>query len=268
MRKNFRYKCLSCSRVLYRSLEKNFERCKCGGKVIRETPIRVVRPLTEEQKQFIRDNYQKMIYIDLAKTLQTSERRVTNFIRKAGLRLTQQEFERRKSIGMFRKGQISWNKGLSLPNIRNSGQYTKGQTPKNTLHDGAITFRRRKNRPNNDYYWIRISQNKWQQLHVYLWEKKYGEVSAGYIVRFKDGNHLNCKIENLELITRAQHLRKNSPKVRPDRIIYDRYIAARLGIKGKEKQDQFIKAHPELIEAKRQQLKLNRAINETSRQAI
>lgn len=229
--------------------------------------IRYTRePLTDDQKQFIKENFQTMIYLDIAKALSTTERRVANYIQKSGLRLSPEEYHRRRCIGTFKPGHTSWNKGLSLPNKPNSGQFKKGSVPGNILYDGAVVFRKRKKRVNQDYYFIRVAKNKWIPYHVYLWEQTHGSIPKGSVVRFKDGDHKNVALENLEMITRKKNLVLNSPEVRPDRIIYDRYVAARIGIKGKENQDWYIKNHPEIIEAKRQQLKLGRVLNETKRQ--
>jgi hypothetical protein len=98
-----------------------------------------------------------------------------------------------------------------------------------------------------------------------VWIKKHGPIPKGIVVRFKDGDHLNCNIENLEMISRKENLLRNGPGPKMDLVYYDRYIAARLKVLGKEIQLRFIKEHPELIEIKRQQILLQRGINATRR---
>ena len=46
-----------------------------------------------------------------------------------------------------------------------------------------------------------------QNCHVHrlVWEKYYGTIPEGYIVHHKDENKLNWSIDNLELLTRAEH---------------------------------------------------------------
>lgn len=44
----------------------------------------------------------------------------------------------------------------------------------------------------------------------YLWEQKYGPIPKGTNVCYKDGNPNNCVIENLELLTNAESAIKNS----------------------------------------------------------
>lgn len=83
--------------------------------------------LSEKEKIFVKENYQKMVYADIAKKLNVKGSTIGNYIKRAGLRLPPEEVERRKSIGKFKQGQISWNKGISFPHIPNSGQFKKRQ---------------------------------------------------------------------------------------------------------------------------------------------
>jgi HNH endonuclease len=93
----------------------------------------------------------------------------------------------------------------------NPGQFQKGCKSLNTLHDHAITIRIDP-KTGRMYKWIRLSANIWKMLNVYLWEKAGNALPKGYLVRFKDGNTMNCASGNLELITRAENLRLNRNK--------------------------------------------------------
>jgi hypothetical protein len=119
----------------------------------------------------------------------------------------------------FTKGkkQSDYCKGKSLE--RNMAtRWKKGNKPCNTKFDGAVTVR---------HFWtvspggvipykmIRISEGKWESLHRYLWEQANGKIPSGYNVVFKDGNTLNCVIENLECISNAELMRKNSYRQYP-----------------------------------------------------
>ena len=48
--------------------------------------------------------------------------------------------------------------------------------------------------------------------HILVWEEHNGPVPEGMIVRFLDGNKLNCSIDNLVLMTRAEHLQLTRSK--------------------------------------------------------
>lgn len=257
----------NCGKEVYRNPECT-KACPVCGRKMEIKQLRNNHIWKPSEDEYIRKNYKTKLYPDLAELMGFTECQVANRINKLGLRLPNAEFERRKKLKQFFKGQLSWNKGLKLPNIPNSGQFKKGMKPKNTAHDGAIRFRKRTNRNNVDYYFIRIKKGEWIPLHNHLWIQKHGPIPKGMVVRFKDGNHLNCKLDNLELITRGENLKRNYPDVKKDLIYSDRYIAARLKVFGKKNQLEFINKYPELIEAKRQQLFLRRSIVNADRRKI
>jgi hypothetical protein len=88
----------------------------------------------------------------------------------------------------------------------NRGSFSKGKFPYNTLYDGCIRVRKEKGIP---YKYMRVSIGVWKLLHRVVWQESNGEIPAGHIVVFRDKNTLNCEISNLEIITRAEHIRRN-----------------------------------------------------------
>ena len=50
----------------------------------------------------------------------------------------------------------------------------------------------------------------WPLLGRYTWEKERGPIPPGHKVVFKDGDRANCAPENLELISNAEMMRRNS----------------------------------------------------------
>lgn len=54
------------------------------------------------------------------------------------------------------------------------------------------------------YYW-RTKSGRCVYLHREVYEKHYGSIPKGYIVHHKDGDKLNNSIDNLELMSRAEH---------------------------------------------------------------
>ena len=50
----------------------------------------------------------------------------------------------------------------------------------------------------------------WKSIHILLWEEHVGPIPTGHCVCFKDNNKQNVVIDNLELITRAERMRRNS----------------------------------------------------------
>lgn len=58
----------------------------------------------------------------------------------------------------------------------------------------------------------------WRALHLILWEDAHGPLPAGYCLRFGDGDKLNVDLPNLELITRAENMRRNTIHNLPTRL--------------------------------------------------
>lgn len=56
----------------------------------------------------------------------------------------------------------------------------------------------------------RLSPRDWKSIHILLWEEHVGPIPIGHCVCFKDNNKQNVVIDNLELITRAERMRRNS----------------------------------------------------------
>jgi len=116
----------------------------------------------------------------------------------------------------FKKGHKPFNKGKQLHEFMSDegiksiskAWFTKGHLPHNTSSDGEIRIRCDKN--NTAYKYIRISRAVWKALHVYNWEAVNGPVPEGFIVVFKSSDRMNCDISNLELITRAENMTRNT----------------------------------------------------------
>lgn len=54
------------------------------------------------------------------------------------------------------------------------------------------------------------NKHAWVQLHRKTWREHHGEIPAGHIVTFKDGDKTNCAIENLVLMSLADNARRNA----------------------------------------------------------
>lgn len=268
MSKEVRYKCKSCCWVGYRFKEGLKKPCPWCGTMVERCKVKPQRLFTPEEDEKLKELSKNYGAKTIAKMIGRSEASVAGRRRLLGIRLPREKQIARMATTQFKKGQVSWSEGLKLPGRKNITTFRKGNLPANTLYDGAVTFRKRNRKGNQNYLFIRIGKGKWELLHRYVWKKSNGTIPKGMVIRFKDGDHLNCDIKNLELISRKESLMRNGPGPKKDLIWSDRYIAARLKVMGKEKQLKFIQEHPELIEAKRQQLFLRRSIvNATGRKA-
>lgn len=50
----------------------------------------------------------------------------------------------------------------------------------------------------------------WPLLNRHLWAEAHGPIPPGHSVVFKDGNRANCVLDNLELVSRRDLMRRNS----------------------------------------------------------
>lgn len=232
------------------------------------------RKWTEAEDKLLIDNYSSKNY-DFFKT---ELNRTKDSIKNRAKRLTDigfisKEDRIKKSVdSRFRKGHVPENKGVKGEYSAGSekGWFPKGHKPANTLYDGAVTIRHgHKKRGASPYLFIRISERKWELLHRYNWMKAYRKIPEGYIVSFKNGDTLNCNIENLELISRKQNVRRNHNPIKAGasnrknraefKDLENKDYIVKLITRDKKLREE-IKRYPEVIELKKIQLKINREI--------
>lgn len=157
-----------------------------------------------------------------------------------------------------------WNKGLkqvdymSAENIEKTAKtrFKKGQDPHNTVpigferitKDGYIEIKVR-HLKNGD-----ANNKNFELKHRLLWVENHGPIPSGMVVSIKGTDKINFSIDDLELITMKQNLLQNT--------MCDTSIVKRfMGIKNPDFVEKIITEMPELIEQKRQTIKLNQKIN-------
>ena len=127
----------------------------------------------------------------------------------------------------FKKGFEPKNKGLKQTDYMTpeaiektiSTRFKSGQKVHNEGADGDIRIRHpHKKRGGKPYKFIRISKGKWLHLHVYNWIQENGPVPKGFIVAFKNADTMNCDISNLEVLTRAENMKRNAIHNYPEEI--------------------------------------------------
>jgi len=140
-----------------------------------------------------------------------------------------QKSEKIMQYTRYKKGVFPWNKDKKgIYSLKNSGQFKKGHISANSKKDGDIIIR--KHSRGEKYYYIRIKPGKWKLYHRYLYELKYGKISDGYIVIFKDKNTLNCNIDNLELISQKENMRRNTNRKKATQILRETWKKEKLRV--------------------------------------
>lgn len=112
----------------------------------------------------------------------------------------------------FKKGHTPWNHGMTgLPSNGRaaSTQFKPGSKPGNWLPIGSV-------RTSQDGYQQRkvsdtgYPPRDWIGIHILVWEELNGPIPPGHCVCFIDGNKSNLDPTNLELLTRAERMRRNT----------------------------------------------------------
>lgn len=87
----------------------------------------------------------------------------------------------------------------------NTGTFQKGQDAHNLVPVGTI--RLRTHRGDQERAWIKVAEpSEWRQRSVVVWEEAYGPVPDGSVVHHRNRDALDDSLENLECLTRAEHL--------------------------------------------------------------
>ena len=114
----------------------------------------------------------------------------------------------------FGKGQLPWNKGMvGLAIGGRETQFKKGHRGGRAqqLYKPVGTERLSKEgyleRKINDDMPL---QRRWRAVHLIEWEAVNGPLPTGHALTFKDGDKTHHALDNLELITRAELMRRNS----------------------------------------------------------
>lgn len=216
---------------------------------------------------FLTKHYLDINVNQLSIKIGRSETFVKTRLRQLGLKIPEAIIEQRKIDSRIKPGNVPMNKGkrqvdyMTKDAIKRTAatRFKKGHLPVNSIGftDGDISIRcDHENRDGNIYFYIRVSLGKWYPLHQYLWEQVNGKQPKGMCLWFIDGDSLNCELDNLELVTRAENMKRNSASVN----LTDGYVAQTIvGKKGRHLFEE-IKANKDLIEVKRLQLLINRQI--------
>lgn len=172
---------------------------------------------------FLRENYPNMPTWKISEKLDRPERSIYNKAYELGL------YKSAEFLGSNYSGRM-------MPGTKrgNPTRFKKGHTPHNKgikgWDSGGRSKKTRFKRGNKPQTWVPVGSEKisrkgilqrkisdtgygprdWQSDHKLLWEKHNGPVPSGHIVVFKNGNRADIRIENLELISRAENMRRNS----------------------------------------------------------
>lgn len=170
--------------------------------------------------EFIRDNSWGVSSKDMAEIV--NEKFGTNF-NKASMKNFRARHKIRSGLtGWYQKGHAPGNKGKKLEeyvtdpdrlaDIRRRiapSWFRRGERPPNELPIGSVTVRAKGKDRNGSYKYVKVSMegefwDRWKLLHRKVWEDHNGPIPDDKVVMFKNGDVMNCDINNLMLISRSE----------------------------------------------------------------
>lgn len=205
---------------------------------------------TEEQVYYLRANYREMGDSELASNMQLlwpkekgwHKKHIEKKRKYLKIKRTKEElktiFERNLDTGKWANtARKRWEK---------TGVAPEGEIRFWTNQLGRVAAR------------IKIN-NRWIYYTRYRWEQLHGPLAPGMNVMHKDGNPRNISDSNLIALNNGEVAAKNS--LISSHGLSDNYIAGMMTFKNPTLREE-LKKHPQLLELKRQQLILNRKIQE------
>lgn len=163
---------------------------------------------TAEEDALIRELYPRTRAREIAVLIGRSEKSVVGHANSLGIKKDKDFMMECSKAGHFSKGHTPMNKGKKWDEYMTKEQqerarattFKKGIVPHNHVEVGTEA-------KTTDGYWkVKVAEpNKWEFMHIQLWERHHGKVPKGMLIYFKDGNRDNVTIENLAMTDRAGH---------------------------------------------------------------
>lgn len=178
--------------------------------------VNMHRPWTQRQLNYLSRHYADTPMAELKRRTGHCEKSIWQRAAVMGLHKSQefmQECGRRtarhpNSIATrFKKGMTPWNKGMDERQMRSSDaiercrktQFKPGNIPHNIKPVGYERV------TDEGYVLIKVEEGRQLVLkHRWVWQHAHGPIPAGHIIMFRDGNRLNCSLDNLELVSRQE----------------------------------------------------------------
>ena len=178
------------------------------------------RKWTQQEEETLIRLYEdpKVFPKDIAKMLGRTLSQVYNKARAMGLNAPMERIRMAGKIGMqhpksiatrFHKGHIPTNKGKKVSQEiyekMSPTMFKKGHINRNKKAVGSERV--------NVYGYIEIKvaePNRWRLKHRIIWEQHNGIIPEGCNVQFKNHNTLDCRIENLYLISKSEQMRNEN----------------------------------------------------------
>ncbi len=113
----------------------------------------------------------------------------------------------------FADGVVPWNKDLRGIHLSPATEFKTGHQRNDSSPLGSVRFRTHKG--DTRRAWIKVAQpNSWELRAKIVWIAIHGPIPSGMVVHHEDRDTLNDIPANLELMTRADHLKEHREEIR------------------------------------------------------
>lgn len=172
---------------------------------------KIIAVWTPDMDNVLKENYPYKETSEVAKMLGLTTKQILCRARRLKLHKSPEVVKGIRENGMFLKGHVPFNKGMKQSEFMTAEQiekskatrFVKGQVPVNVKEIGY-------ERISVDGY-VEVKTEKGFVLkHRMLWEKYYGTIPKRHVIRFKNGNKQDVRIENLELVTFENNMKDNT----------------------------------------------------------
>lgn len=170
---------------------------------------------TQAEIDILKEMYPDHFASEIASVIGRTKSQIYNKAQALGLKSTPEKISRSGRMSSnhpnviasrFKKGCIPQNKGQKLsPEVYAKvarTMFKKGHRPVNHKEIGSERV--------NIYGYIEVKvaePNKWKLKHRIIWEQVNGAIPKGHNVQFRNHDSLDCRIENLYLISKAEQIR-------------------------------------------------------------
>lgn len=168
------------------------------------------RIYTDEIKQFVYDNHKGVG--PKAMTGLVNETFGTSYTQKQLNAFYKNHKLNSGLTGRFEKGSVPPNKGVK--GVRYPGceatWFKKGQKSINHKEIGSERVDAK-----DGYLIVKIAEpDVWELKHRYIYEQANGKIPKGYVLNFKNGDKTDIRLDNLVLLSKAEHLELTRSKLR------------------------------------------------------
>lgn len=158
---------------------------------------------TAEDDATLRALYSHHSANHVARVLHRTRSAVRNRVAKLGLR-------KRENAGRFTTGHTTWNKGMKGLDIGGKETRFKAGSLPHTWRPIGHTRETKDGYLQRKVQDTRITRHDYVGIHHLVWRMHGRSIPAGHALVFRDGNNRNFDINNLELVSRADLMRRNT----------------------------------------------------------